>query len=56
MAQPIQLGGHPNTFASTTRKDDWWVGPVATAVGLVVFFGYLTYRAMDAIRDLLFSD
>jgi membrane-bound metal-dependent hydrolase YbcI (DUF457 family) len=48
MAQPIQLGGHPNTFASTTRKDDWWVGPVATAVGLVVFFGYLTYRAMDA--------
>jgi len=48
MAQPIQLGGHPNTFASTTRSDNWWVGPMATAIGLILFFGYLTYRAMDA--------
>jgi hypothetical protein len=48
MAQPIQLGGHPNHFGSTTRSDTWWVGPVATAAGLLLFFGYLTYRAMDA--------
>jgi len=48
MAQPIQLGGHPNTFASTTRNDTWWIGPLATAAGLILFFGYLTVRAMQA--------
>jgi hypothetical protein len=30
------------------RRDRWWVEPAATAVGLVLFFGYLTYRAFDA--------
>lgn len=34
-------------FASTTRVDLWWMPPAATAVGLVVFFGYLTIRAFN---------
>jgi hypothetical protein len=44
----VQIGGHPDRFAGTTRDDGWWVGPAATAVGLVVFFGYLTFRAFEA--------
>ena len=35
-------------FASTMRSDRWWVEPLATAIGLVFLFGYLTYRAFDA--------
>jgi hypothetical protein len=36
------------TFASTRRVDAWWVEPALTALGLTVFFGYLTLRAFDA--------
>jgi hypothetical protein len=35
----------PVRFASTTRRDPWWVTPAATAVGLAALFGYLTVRA-----------
>jgi hypothetical protein len=34
-------------FASTRRVDAWWVEPLLTALGLVLFFGYLTLRAFD---------
>src|SRR5687768_1227355 len=34
-------------FAGTQRADRWWLGPASTALGLVVFFGYLTLRAFD---------
>ena len=44
----VQIGGHPDRFAGNTRSDTWWIGPVATAVGLTVFFGYLTLRAFQA--------
>ena len=43
----VQIGGHPDRFAGTVRHDNWWVGPVATAIGLTVFFGYLTLRAFQ---------
>ena len=43
-----ELAAGQTEFASTMRKDGWWVEPAATAIGLVVFFGYLTYRAFDA--------
>lgn len=46
--QLIQIGGHRNELGATHRNDAWWVGPVATAVGLTVFFGYLTFRAFQA--------
>jgi hypothetical protein len=45
--QPIQLGGHRNDFAATERTDNWWFGPALTAAGLLLFFGYLTVRAMQ---------
>jgi hypothetical protein len=35
-------------FARTNRRDRWWLAPVATVIGLVSLFGYLTYRAFDA--------
>jgi hypothetical protein len=35
-------------FAQTSRADTWWLTPAATAIGLIVFFGYLTYRAFNA--------
>jgi hypothetical protein len=33
-------------LGATARTDDWWVGPAATAGGLILFFGYLTIRAL----------
>ena len=46
--QTIQIAGRREGFGSTQRVDHWWIGPAATAVGLVVFFGYLTFRAFNA--------
>jgi hypothetical protein len=37
------------TFGRTRRRDAWWAGPAATAFGLVLFFGYLTYRAFNPV-------
>jgi hypothetical protein len=37
--------GHPG---GTRRIDAWWTAPAATALGLVVCFGYLTLRAFNA--------
>ena len=46
--QTIQIAKGRNAFGSTRRIDAWWVGPVSTALGLVLFFGYLTFRAFNA--------
>ena len=35
----IQVAGRRGSFASTERADQWWIGPAATAAGLVLFFG-----------------
>lgn len=32
----------------TSRTDSWWLQPAATAIGLAVLFGYLTFRAFNA--------
>jgi hypothetical protein len=42
------IGGHRDDFGSTTRSDAYWLGPVLTATGLTLFFGYLTFRAFQA--------
>jgi hypothetical protein len=34
-------------LASTHRRDAWWVEPLLTALGLVLFLGYLTLRAFN---------
>ena len=36
-----------STFGQTMRTDSWWAQPVAVGVGLVVFFGYLTWAAVQ---------
>ena len=42
------LAGPRAGFASTQRTDRWWMTPAATAIGLLLFFGYLTFRAFNA--------
>ncbi len=46
MSGAAAIGGHENTFAATTRTDKWWIGPLATAAGLGLLFGWMTVRAM----------
>ena len=46
--QTVGITDHRASFASTQRVDRWWVAPATTAVGLALFFGYLTFRAFDA--------
>ena len=48
LMQTIQIAGPRGDFASTQRVDRWWVAPAVTAIGLIVFFGYLTFRAFNA--------
>ncbi|MBZ0135205.1 MAG: hypothetical protein K8I27_02390 [Planctomycetes bacterium] len=46
-ASATAVGGHESKFAATKRSDNWWIGPVLTACGLILFFGYLTVRAFQ---------
>jgi hypothetical protein len=34
----------------THRIDRWWVAPLSTGLGLILFFGYLTYRAFHPVH------
>jgi hypothetical protein len=45
--QTIQIARR-RSFTETLRVDQWWLAPASTAVGLIVFFGYLTFRAFNA--------
>jgi hypothetical protein len=44
--QTIQIARRPG-FTATQRPDAWWIGPLVTALGLALFFGYLTVRAVN---------
>ena len=46
-ASASSVGGHAGGFAATHRSDNWWLGWVLTAGGLILFFGYLTIRAFQ---------
>ena len=35
------------TFLHTLRKDNWWLGPLATAAGLLLFVVYSTWAAFQ---------
>ena len=48
MSRPAISANARDRFPSTARDDAWWMEPAATAFGLVVFFGYLTVRALNA--------
>ncbi len=41
---PVLPSSRP--FLSTSRKDAWWAGPAATAVGLLAFVVYATWAAL----------
>lgn len=48
MMQTIEIvRGRGDGIANTRRTDLWWVGPAATGFGLILFFGYLTFRAFN---------
>ena len=44
----IQITGDRPALGKTSRRDRWWMAPATTALGLLVFFGYLTFRAFQA--------
>jgi hypothetical protein len=46
--QTVQVARNAGGFARTTRVDYWWLAPASTAIGLIIFFGYLTFRAFNA--------
>ena len=37
--------GHSERFGQTDRKDNWWLKPLAQAVGLLLLVGYANYAA-----------
>lgn len=37
----------PRPFFGTERKDNWWIGPFATGVGLLLFIAYSTWAAFQ---------
>jgi hypothetical protein len=43
-AQSINLAGDGG-FGATARRDRWWIGPLATGLGLGAFLIYATFRA-----------
>jgi len=45
--QTVQVLRSRGGFAQTSRPDAWWIGPALTASGLLLFFGYLTFRAFS---------
>jgi len=46
MTEPLAAVRSQPVFA-TERKDSWWVGPAVTAVVLLAFVGWATYRAFE---------
>jgi hypothetical protein len=46
--QTFPMTGANARVGATTRNDSWWLSPAATAAGLILFFGYLTFRAFNA--------
>src|SRR5262249_45538295 len=47
MAQASLLATTETKFGETARRDNWWVGPLATFLGLLAFVVYATWRAFD---------
>ena len=45
MATTVTSNERLSGFGATERRDNWWIGPLATAVGLGLFGVYATFRA-----------
>src|SRR3954468_6486075 len=37
-------------FGATMRKDTWWLGPLATSIGLLAFVVYSTWAAFQGVN------
>lgn len=46
MATTVTTSDRASGFGVTQRRDNWWVGPLATALGLGAFGVYATFRAV----------
>ena len=46
MATTVTPSANVGGFGVTERRDRWWVGPLATAIGLGAFGVYATFRAV----------
>ena len=47
MANATIPAAHPHGFASNSRPDNWWVGPISILLGLLFFICYLTWAAFQ---------
>ncbi len=45
MSATVTSSNQATGFGATERRDNWWIGPLATAMGLGLFGVYSTYRA-----------
>ena len=43
----VQNGGYSSAFASTFRRDNWWLEPLTTGLGFLVFIIYSTWAAFQ---------
>ncbi len=46
MATTVTPSKNAAGFGVTERRDNWWIGPLATALGLGAFGVYATFRAV----------
>ena len=46
MSATVSTNSPATGFGATERRDNWWIGPLATAVGLGLFGIYSTFRAL----------
>ncbi len=47
MASPAVIGGYPTGFAATLRRDRWWVEPLLTGLGFLLFVIYSNWAAFQ---------
>ena len=47
---PDHVAVHVRNPSPVSRTDAWWLQPAATAAGLILLFGYLTFRAFHPVH------
>lgn len=47
MANATGIGGHVSGFGSTSRNDNWWIGPALTVAGLGLWGLYYAWAALQ---------
>lgn len=45
-----QAGGHEDRFLANQRRDNWWVAPLLTFLGLMTFVVYSTWAAFQGVH------